>query len=137
MRRPRLIAWLAAAALAAWTALPAGAAPLAAQGTEAQMVTVTVTPQDLPATGEWQFAVVMNTHVRPLDDDLVAGAALVDAQGGTHAPLAWRGDPPGSHHRRGVLVFAPLVPRPAVIELKLQRPGEAAPRLFRWTAPAQ
>lgn len=136
MRRRRLNRSLATAAFAL-AALSAGAAPLPAQSTDVQMVTVTVTPRDLPATGEWSFGVTMNTHVRPLDDDLAANAALVDAEGRAHPALAWRGDGPGGHHRSGVLVFAPLVPPPATIELRLQRSGEAAPRRFRWTVPAQ
>lgn len=136
MRRSRLIACGLAALFLATSTAPASAAPLAARTTEAQMVTVTVTPKDLPASGEWQFEVSMNTHVAPLEDDVAASAVLVDDRGRTHAPLAWRGDAPGSHHRKGVLAFAPVTPRPAAIELRLQRRGEASPRSFKWTLPA-
>jgi hypothetical protein len=59
-------------------------------------------------------------------------AMPLDPAGGRHAPLAWRGDGPGAHHRNGVLVFAPLEPRPPAIELQLQRAGEAAPCAFKW-----
>jgi hypothetical protein len=136
MRRPRLSALVIVVA-AAFAALAAVAAPLPARTTEAQMVSVTVTPKDLPASGEWQFEVTMNTHVAPLEDDLAANAVLVDGQGRTYAPLAWRGDAPGTHHRKGVLAFAAIAPRPAAIELRLQRRGEAAPRSFKWALPAQ
>jgi hypothetical protein len=134
MRRPRLTTLAFAAAFAAFAAV---AAPLPGRTSEVQMVSVTVTPKELPATGEWQFEVAMNTHVAPLEDDLAANAMLVDAQGRTYAPLAWRGDGPGAHHRKGVLAFAAIAPRPAAIELRLRRPGEATPRSFKWTLPAQ
>jgi hypothetical protein len=137
MCRSRLIATVLAAAAIGLACLPSSAGPLPARTTDAQMVAVTITPKDLPAAGEWQFDVAMNTHVSPLEDDLAANAVLVDPQGRSHAPVAWRGDGPGSHHRKGVLAFAPITPRPAAIELRLQRPGEAAPRTFKWTLPAQ
>lgn len=69
----------------------------------------------------------------PLEDDLAANTVLVDPEGRTHAPLAWRGDGPGSHHLKGVLAFAPITPRPAAIELRLQRRGEPGARSFKWT----
>lgn len=137
MCRSRLIASVLAAVTFGSAYLPASAGPLPARTSDAQMVAVTITPKDLPPAGEWQFDVAMNTHVSPLQDDLAASAVLVDPQGRTHAPVAWRGDGPGSHHRKGVLAFAPITPRPAAIELRLQRPGEAAPRSFKWTLPAQ
>lgn len=136
MRRSRLIACGLLAVFLAAATFTVSAAPLAARTSEAEMVTVTITPKDLAAAGEWQFDVSMNTHVAPLADDLEASTVLVDDQGRAHAPLAWRGDPPGGHHRKGVLAFAPITPRPASIELRLQRRGEAAPRSFRWMLPA-
>lgn len=133
MRCARVIAVLLATTALTFAGSPAVAAPLPAQTSDAQMVAVTVTPKELPATGEWQFGVTMNTHVAPLEDDLVASAVLVDAQGRTHAPLAWRGDGPGGHHRKGVLAFAPITPRPSAIELRVQRRGEPTARSFKWT----
>ena len=135
MRCARLIAVVLATSAVTLTVVPAVGAPLPAQTSDAQMVAVTVTPKELPDKGEWQFGVTMNTHVAPLEDDLVASAVLVDAQGRTHAPLAWRGDGPGGHHRKGVLAFAPVTPRPSAIELRLQRRGEPTPRSFKWTLP--
>jgi hypothetical protein len=112
-------------------AAAAAQAPLPSRTSNEQMVTVKVTPHALAAKS-WEFEVALDTHVRPLDDDLMKTAVLLDPAGGRHAPLAWRGDGPGGHHRKGILVFAPLEPRPSVIELQLQRAGEAAPRAFRW-----
>ena len=112
-------------------AVAAAQAPLPSRTSNEQMVTVKVTPQYLAAK-PWEFHVVLDTHVRPLDDDLMKTAVLLDPAGGRHAPLAWRGDGPGGHHRKGILVFAPVEPRPPAIELQLQRSGEAAPRTFKW-----
>ena len=142
MRRPRLtlarggavVVVLLALGLPSAPARAAEPAPLPSRTSNEQMVTVKVTPHDL-APKSWEFDIVLDTHVRPLDDDLMKSAVLLDAAGGRHAPLAWRGDGPGGHHRKGILVFAPLEPRPPAIELQLQRAGEAAPRIFKWQRP--
>ena len=139
MRRSRLTLYdgvavataLLAIGLSPAPAMAAGAASLPSRTSNEQMVTVKVTPQDLAAKS-WEFQVVLDTHVQPLDDDLVKSSVLLDSTGGRHEPLVWRGDGPGGHHRKGILVFAPLEPRPPAIELQLRRPGEAAPRAFKW-----
>ena len=48
------------------------------------------------------------------------------------APAVWEGDPPGGHHRKGVLKFDAVNPRPQDIELRITRAGEPKPRSFRW-----
>lgn len=130
--------WLAAAALSAGLqtidAAAAETAALAARSSNEQMVTVTVTPRQL-AGSSWEFEVVLSTHVQALDDDMMTTAVLVDEQGTKHAPVAWRGDGPGGHHRKGVLVFAPFQPRPSSLDLQIRRAGEKAPRSFRWQMP--
>jgi len=94
-------------------------------------VTVKVTPRSLAGAG-WEFEVVFDTHSGELKDDLLTAAVLV-ADGRTpSSPTGWQGDGPGGHHRKGVLRFKPPAASPASIELRLQRPGEAAPRVFRW-----
>lgn len=96
-------------------------------------VTVKVTPRNLePGAANWDFAVVLETHTQPLDQDLTKAAVLVDAQGKPHAPLAWEGSPPGGHHRRGLLRFRPLAGNPAAVELRLHDIGGVATRTFRW-----
>lgn len=139
MRSSRLIrsyaAWMAAAALAAGlqslNIAMAATGALPERSSSEQMVTVTIAPRELVGQS-WEFAVTLSTHVQSLDDDLMKTAALVDAQGKRHAPTAWRGDGPGGHHRKGVLVFAPIEPRPTSLELQIQRASERAPRSFKW-----
>jgi len=65
--------------------------------------------------------------------DVMKTTAVVVGGGAKHAPLSWEGDPPGGHHRKGVLRFAPVSPLPDAIELRIQRPDEPAQRSFRWT----
>jgi hypothetical protein len=106
---------------------------LAPQSSQDGGVTVRVTPLDISADAKsWSFEVVLDTHSQDLADDLTQTAAVIDEAGRSHAPLAWEGAPPGGHHRKGVLRFAPITPPPAALELRVQRPGEPKPRTFRW-----
>jgi hypothetical protein len=126
---------LIAAAVAALSAAAAAqAAGLGPQVSQAGGVAIEVTPTEVGATAkEWTFAVALNTHSQALTDDLVQEGTLVDAAGKPRAAIGWDGDPPGGHHRRGVLHFAPVVPKPAQIEVHIRRASESEPRTFRWT----
>jgi len=108
-------------------------APAATQTSVQQGVTVKVTPKAVGAgNARWQFAMVLDSHSSELGDDLVTAATLITADGREIKPVAWTGAAPGGHHREGLLEFAMTAPWPGAIELKLLRPGEAAPRAFRW-----
>lgn len=96
---------------------------------------VTVRAKPAAVAGDaknWTFEIRMDTHSQDLADDLVRTSVLVDDAGKQYGALAWDGMPPGGHHRKGVLSFAPIKPQPAAIELQIQRAGEATPRRFRW-----
>lgn len=96
-------------------------------------VTVKVTPKSIGSTGKlWEFSIVLDTHSAALNDDLIQSATLTTDDGRTLKPVSWTGAPPGGHHREGVLTFDASAPLPKTIELKIMRPGESAPRLFRW-----
>lgn len=129
----RLLHSLLSSSLFVLALVPASAAELGTRSSSAAGVTVKVTPKDVaPQAAVWQFAVVLDTHTQDLRDDLVKNAALLDARGMRHAPLAWDGAPPGGHHREGVLRFKGLGAQADSVELQIQRPGEQAPRVFRW-----
>lgn len=119
------------ATLALSPAAPA-AGELPPQTSDQGGVTVKVTPRRL-AGPAWEFELVFDTHVQALQDDVLRSAVLIAADGSPVAPVAWDGDAPGGHHRKGVLRFDPLEPSPAVLELRLARSGEPAPRAFKWT----
>lgn len=103
------------------------------QSTSDQGVTVRVTPKSVGSPdSRWEFVVTLDTHSADLSDDLTLSATLVTDEGRTFRPVSWQGAPPGGHHREGVLAFEVPAPRPGVIELRIARPGEAAPRIFRW-----
>jgi hypothetical protein len=96
-------------------------------------VTVKVSAKSVGQPGSpLDFAVVLDTHSTDLSDDLAQSATLTTDDGRTFKPTGWMGAPPGGHHREGVLVFNVPTPRPGVIELRIDRPGESAPRTFRW-----
>ena len=115
-------------------ALAAHAANLGPQNSAEGGVAIQVTPIDVGASAQaWTFAVALNTHSQNLADDVAAEAFIVDAAGKPQPAVGWEGDPPGGHHRKGVLRFAPLSPKPALIEVRIQRAGEAEPRAFQWS----
>lgn len=128
MRRG-LIALLSVLA-AALPATSAAADALPAQSSSAAGVTVKATPRSLSGP-VWEFELAFDTHSQALNDDPAKSASL-HAAGASAAPLAWQGDPPGGHHRKGVLRFKAITPKPAALELRLQRAGESSPRVFRW-----
>jgi hypothetical protein len=128
---PRLITGLLVFLTAALLAPGSDAASaLPAQSSSATGVTVKATPRTLSGP-VWEFEVVFDTHTRELKDDVAKSASLV-AGGRTIAPAGWEGDPPGGHHRKGVLKFNAIEPRPQAIELRIERPGEPEARSFRW-----
>ena len=91
-------------------------------------VTVTVAPKNVaPDAKVWEFQITLDTHSQELTDDLLRTAAL-----GGEAPLEWSGAAPGGPHRAGGLRFRAIEPYPRAIELRIVRPGEPAPRSFRW-----
>lgn len=113
---------------------PSSSAPaLVARSSDEAGIKVIVTPKALgPGVAVWEFNVVMDTHIKPLNDDLAQIAALVDAAGRRYAPVAWQGDPPGGHHRKGVLQFSAPVEMPKSVELQINGVGGVAIRTFRW-----
>ena len=145
-RRPALII-LASAALAfvgaevraaepAKLPEPVAQAPqqaLSARSDTAGGVTVKVTPRNLAADSPtWDFEIVLDTHSADIGQDLVKSAALIDARGRVHAPIAWIGDPPGGHHREGVLSFQPLRGNTDSVTLQIRGVGGISQRDFRW-----
>lgn len=122
-------------ALLAAFALPSAIAAenLAPQRSSQAGVVIRVAPRIV--TGPvWEFDVALDTHSQDLSDDLATSAALV-ADGQAPAKLRdWQGDPPGGHHRKGVLRFDAPKPASTAFEVRIQRPGEPAPRVFRWLA---
>lgn len=126
------------------TALVLAAAPLAAiaqvslkamapQTSSDRGVTVKVTPNSIGSPGRrWEFGIVLDTHSADLSDDLTQSATLTTDDGRTFKPASWIGAAPGGHHRKGVLAFDVPAPRPQAIELRIARPGESTPRIFRW-----
>ncbi len=109
------------------------AAALEARKSDAAGVRVVVTPK-LPDSNAavWEFEVVMDTHSKPLDTDFAQAAVLTDDTGRSFVPLAWQGDPPGGHHRKGILRFPLPAGKPKAVELKIKGIGGVAERVFGW-----
>ncbi len=109
------------------------ASALVARSSDEAGIKVIVTPKALgPGAKVWEFEVVLDTHTKPLNDDLAQITALVDGAGRRYVPVAWQGDPPGGHHRKGVLQFSAPAEMPKSIELQIKGVGGVATRTFKW-----
>lgn len=117
-----------------FAATPAGTQlSLAAQTSREGGVVVKVVPRiSMPGTTSWDFEITLETHTQALNQDLTRSAVLIDAAGNSHAPISWEGDPPGGHHRRGLLRFQPLPGKQTAIELRITAIGGVEVRAFRW-----
>lgn len=101
------------------------------QNNEGQVM-VLVTPLSMSNTENWRFAVQLTTHVAPITQDIAAVSVLSDGKGHDEKPLAWQGDPPGGHHRKGVLLFKSISPLPDSVTLKIRQVGSVPERAFTW-----
>lgn len=96
-------------------------------------VEVRVTPESLSEElGFWDFDVVLETHSVELSYNLDKISFLVDGAGKTFRAVSWEGDPPGGHHRTGMLRFERLSPRPKIVKLKMEGVGGVSQRVFSW-----
>ena len=111
----------------------AGTLSLTAKSSDGAGVRIVVKPKAIGGGPVWEFEVTMDTHTRPLDDDLTKSAVLVDENGRRYAAAGWQGDPPGSHHRKGILRFpAPTEPTKS-FEVQMQGVGGVDRRVFQWS----
>ena len=102
-----------------------------ARTSDAAGVRVVVTPKAVtPGAATWDFEITMDTHTKPLTEDLVRNTVLISADR-RMMPTAWQGDAPGGHHRKGVLRFSAPAELPKSFELQIGAIGGAA-RNFRW-----
>jgi len=111
----------------------AASAQLAAQKSSEAGVTVLVTPQAITTAAKtWNFNIALDTHSQELSDDFAKTTVLIDDRGAEYRPAAVEGDKPGGHHRSVVVKFGAGDRLPQSLEMRMQRPGEAKPRSFRW-----
>jgi hypothetical protein len=82
---------------------------------------------------ELRFEVVLDTHTAELTQDMREISVLSGVDGREFKPTAWEGDPPGGHHRQGVLVFSPISPMPGSLTLKLRGINRVPERIFAWS----
>ncbi len=123
-----LTLWVAPLAMAQSAGVPA----LAAVSNDAGGVRVVIKPKSVAAGSVWEFEVTMDTHTKPLDDDLTKTAVLVDDGGRRYLPVSWQGDPPGGHHRKGILRFPAPTDQIKSFELQIQGLGGESKRAFQW-----
>jgi hypothetical protein len=122
---------IVAATFGIFAAAATEASPLPARTSDAGGVRVTVTPETIGGD-TWRFKVVLDTHSKALDSDLVKDVVLIDKGGHRHTPQSWQGSPPGGHHREGILRFAASKALERPFEMRMKGVGGIAERVFRW-----
>lgn len=134
MLKLRLFALAAVVLTLGGAVSPLYAAPaFEARSSDAAGVSIVVKPKPVEAGAKvWEFDVTMNTHTKPLSENLTVVSVLVDGDGRSTKPIAWQGDKPGGHHRRGVLQFPAPAGAPATFELQMTGVGGVELRTFRW-----
>ncbi|HLC94847.1 MAG TPA: hypothetical protein VJH89_00010 [Patescibacteria group bacterium] len=103
--------------------------PLDSQTNSDGEVSVTVTPRD---QSDLEFEMTLSTHSVDLSEDLTKISILVDDDGNEYKPTEWQGDPPGGHHREGILRFGEIVPQPQSLTLLVRHIGGVSERKFEW-----
>ncbi len=130
--RTRLITLITVFTLTTFGASSASAVEdLATRTSTVSAVTIAATPHTF-SSSPWEIELTFTTHSGALNDDVEKSSTLVTDSGKTISPIRWEGDAAGGHHRKGVLQFKSVSPRPASIELRMVRQGEAQPRTFKW-----
>lgn len=131
---PALIVAVLAFGASILNSVSVAAAPaLIARTSDMAGVRVVVTPRNVSAgVSVWEFEIAMDTHTKPLNDDLARVTVLADDSGRRYTPTAWQGDPQGGHHRKGVLQFSAPGELPNAIELRMEGIGGGSARVFRW-----
>lgn len=104
----------------------------APQVSDARQVKVTATLQNITSESKiWDFEVTLETHTHALSDGMENSSVLI-ADGKQYLPVGWEGSPPGGHHRKGLLRFKAITPKPASVELQIRLIGDPTPRNFKW-----
>ncbi len=93
-------------------------------------VTIGATPK---LSSEIAFEISLDTHSGELNVDMTRAAALIDENGKEYKPISWEGNPPGGHHRKGMLSFGVIKPTPKTLQLTVRQVGSIAERKFLWT----
>lgn len=104
---------------------------LEAQTNSDGLVEIAVAPKKISGA-EWLFEVALNTHSEELTANLIEKAVLLDDNGNEYLPNNWQGDPPGGHHRNGILSFTAVSPESSSVTVKIFDVGGIKERIFTW-----
>jgi hypothetical protein len=104
----------------------------APQASDERQIRITATLQAIAEEAKtWDFELVMDTRTHALGEGMEDASVLI-ADGKKYNPVGWEGSPPGGRHRRGLLRFKAIVPKPASVELQIRLIGDPSPRSFKW-----
>lgn|SRR3989344_5841516 len=93
-------------------------------------IIVGVMPVSLESGKEVKFEVIIDTHSKELDFDLLKLAVLNDGEGNSLKPLSWNGGS-GGHHLKGELIFPKISGGTKAVKLTIAA-IEGIDRKFKW-----
>ncbi|OGK23459.1 hypothetical protein A3A46_03385 [Candidatus Roizmanbacteria bacterium RIFCSPLOWO2_01_FULL_37_13] len=105
---------------------------LAYQENKGGNVTVTVKPKILKVGEKPIFDIEFNTHSVDLTFDIPQVIILADDKGNVFDKSVWNGNPPGGHHRSGVLTFNNPLTETKYVELVMTNIAQVPERGFKW-----
>lgn len=95
-------------------------------------VDVKVTPLVLKVGEKPQFRLEFNTHSVELDFDVIKVVSLATDRGPLSGEISWDGNPPGGHHREGILTFSSTLKSTSSVNLILRDISGIPKREFTW-----
>lgn len=104
----------------------------ASQENEGGNVTVIITPKNLKVGDNPEFEVKFETHSVELNFDVSQVSKLYDDKGNILTMPSWEGNPPGGHHRKGILTFSSPLGEIEYVELTMLNIAGIKERKFKW-----
>ncbi len=98
-------------------------------------VNIEAVPVDFSLNEPFKISIRFTTHSGNLGFEVDKITFLEDSEGNVYYPIHWEGDPPGGHHRSGILLFPVINRNASYIKLVMKGIYGIDTRSFKWGLP--